>query len=336
VLPRVARRISDYDGRRTIKIVHATSVPSVPLVKFLFCLTISALAVPAAAQMLPQELLDLLKPKTSQAPPKPADKPAPPKPMETATIAGLTVAVWMPPDATPRPLPVILFSHGFRGCNTQSSFLMRAFAAAGYVVLAPNHRDATCGKLAQARGPEELFARPNAWTDHSYEDRRNDLETLIDTLRKQVPWSSLIDWSKLGLAGQSLGGYTVLGLAGGWESWRLPEIKAVLALAPFCEPFARHGALDRVTAAVMYQGGSADLLVTPSLRRPGGCYDKTPAPVYFVELRQADQLAWTDLQPRFHATVTHYGVGFFDAYLKGGAATALRQRFGDALDVRAK
>jgi predicted dienelactone hydrolase len=295
-----------------------------------------ALALPAAAQMLPQDLLDLLKPHPSQAPAKPAEKPAAPKAMETATIAGLTVAVWMPSDATPRPLPVILFSHGLRGCNTQSSFLMRALAAAGYVVLAPNHRDADCSKLAAARGPEAMFARPNAWTDHSYEDRRNDFVNLIDTMRKQVPWSSLIDWSKLGLAGHSLGGYTVLGLAGGWESWRQPDIKAVLALAPFCEPFARHGALDRVTAAVMYQGGSADLFITPSLRRPGGCYDKTPLPDYFVELRQADHLAWTDQQPRFHDTVTHYGVAFFDTYLKGAAPAGLRERYGAALDVRVK
>jgi predicted dienelactone hydrolase len=306
------------------------------VVKFLFCLVIWTLALPAAAQMLPQELLDLLKPQAPQAPAKPAAPPVPPKKMEETVIAGLTVAVWMPPDATPRPLPVILFSHGFRGCNTQSSFLMRALAAAGYVVLAPNHRDATCGKLARARGPEERFARPNAWTEHSYEDRRNDLVTLIDTLRKQVPWSSMIDWSKLGLAGHSLGGYTVLGLAGGWESWRLPDVKAVLALSPYCEPFARHGALDRVTAAVMYQGGSADLFITPSLRRPGGCYDKTPLPDYFIELREAGHLAWTDLQPRFQNTITHYGVAFFDAYLKGGAPAGLKERYGDALDVRVK
>jgi predicted dienelactone hydrolase len=256
--------------------------------------------------------------------------------MELTTIAGLTVAVWMPPDATPRPLPVIVFSHGYRGCNTQSQFLMRAFAAQGYVVLAPNHRDAACGKMARTRGPEEHFARPNAWTEHTYEDRRTDITTLIDTMRKQVPWSSLIDWSKLGLAGHSLGGYTVLGLAGGWESWKLPDIKAVLALSPWCEPFARHGALDRVTAAIMYQGGSADLGITPSLRRPGGCYDKTPMPVYFVELRQAGHLAWTDLQPRFQDTVTHYSVAFFDAYLKGASPASLKEHYGDAIEARTK
>ncbi|MEJ0071407.1 MAG: hypothetical protein WDO24_24685 [Pseudomonadota bacterium] len=67
--------------------------------------------------------------KTPAAPAKPLVKPAVAKPMELTTIAGLTVAVWMPPDATPRPLPVILFSHGYRGCNIQSAFLMRALAS---------------------------------------------------------------------------------------------------------------------------------------------------------------------------------------------------------------
>jgi predicted dienelactone hydrolase len=308
------------------------------VVKFLLGLTIvTLLALPAGAQSM-QEMLDLLNGanKTKPAPVKPSIKPAPAKPMELTTIAGLTVAVWMPPDATPRPLPVILFSHGYRGCNTQSSFLMRALAAQGYVVLAPNHRDAACGKMARARGPEERFARPNAWTDHTYEDRRNDIAGLIDTMRKQVPWSSLIDWTKLGLAGHSLGGYTALGLAGGWESWKLADIKAVLALAPWCEPFARHGALDRVTAAVMYQGGSADLFITPSLRRPAGCYDKTPLPVYYVELRQADHLAWTDLQQRFQDSVTHYSVDFFNAYLKGASPAPLKERYGEAIEAKTK
>jgi predicted dienelactone hydrolase len=259
-----------------------------------------------------------------------------PKPPETATVAGHAVAVWMPPPATPRPMPLIVFSHGFRGCNTQSSFLMRALAEKGYVVVAPNHRDASCGRLSLARGPEERFGRPNAWTDHTYEDRRTDLAQVIDALTREVPWKDLIDAKRIGLAGHSLGGYTVLGVAGGWEAWRRQDVKAVLALSPFVEPFVRHGALDRVEAAVMYQGGSLDLGITPSLRRPAGAYDKTPAPVYFVELRGAGHLAWTDLQPRFQDTIVHYALAFFDAHLKDQSPAPLRERYGDAVDVRAK
>jgi len=46
---------------------------------------------------------------------------------------------------------------------------------------------------------------------------------------------------------------------------------------------------------VMYQGGTKDLGITPSLKKSGGCYPKTPAPAYFVEFRGAGHFAWTDL-----------------------------------------
>ena len=57
-------------------------------------------------------------------------------------IAGLAVDAWIPDSQTPGPWPIILFSHRYRGCNTQSSYLMEALAAEGYAVFAPKHRDA--------------------------------------------------------------------------------------------------------------------------------------------------------------------------------------------------
>ena len=72
-----------------------------------------------------------------------ADLPVPQK----LQIAGLVVDTWIPDSQTPGPWPIVLFSHRYRGCNTQSSFLMLALAGAGYAVFAPKHRDADCGKL---------------------------------------------------------------------------------------------------------------------------------------------------------------------------------------------
>ena len=271
----------------------------------------------------------------------PEKKPAPASvekaaPQQNAVIAGLEVAVWMPSAKTPRPMPAIVFSHGFRGCNTQSSFLMRALADNGYVVLAPNHRDAACRPTGRAKAPELRFDKPSAWNDQSYQDRRDDLTKLLDALVTDVSWAALIDKTKIGLAGHDLGGYTVVGLAGGWESWKRKDVKAVLAMSPFVEPFIRHGALDRIDAAVMYQGGTSDMSITPSLHRPGGAYDKTPAPVFYVELHQAAHLAWTDLLPRVHDSIVHYALAFFDAKLRGAAETALHERYGDSADVRWK
>ena len=40
-------------------------------------------------------------------------------------IAGLAVDAWIPDSQTPGPWPIVLFSHRYCGCNTQSSFLMQ-------------------------------------------------------------------------------------------------------------------------------------------------------------------------------------------------------------------
>src|ERR1700733_2124126 len=67
------------------------------------------------------------------------------------SIAGRAVAVWKPAGTAPSAgFPVVVFSHGFGGCNTQSVFLMEALANAGYLVVAPNHADASCGAARKA------------------------------------------------------------------------------------------------------------------------------------------------------------------------------------------
>src|ERR1700722_2529994 len=60
------------------------------------------------------------------------------------TIIGtLQVAYWQPAAMVAKQ-PVLLFSHGFDSCNTQSGFLMQALADDGYWVFAPNHDDVGC------------------------------------------------------------------------------------------------------------------------------------------------------------------------------------------------
>jgi predicted dienelactone hydrolase len=67
-----------------------------------------------------------------------------------------------------------------------------------------------------------------------------------------------VDAMSLGVAGHSLGGYTDLGLAGGWASWKEARVKAVLALSPYCSPFLSKGQLASMNIPVMYQGGTRD------------------------------------------------------------------------------
>jgi predicted dienelactone hydrolase len=129
--------------------------------------------------------------------------------------------------------------------------------------------------------------------------------------------------TRLGLLGHSLGGYTALGLSGAWASWRVNGVKAVLALSPYSQPFVRHHTLGGVAAPVMYQSGTHDFGIAPSIRRPAGSYDQSPAPKYFVEFDQAGHGAWTDFSHTAHDAIIAYSLAFMNHYVKGDAADPL-------------
>jgi dienelactone hydrolase len=251
---------------------------------------------------------------------------------EAATIGGREVTIWRPVGRG--PAPIIIFSHGFLGCGRQSSFLTNALAEAGYLVVAPQHADSMCAHHLSR--PEVPFLLPWDWTDATYRDRRDDIVAVIAGLHQDPAFAGKIDWSKLGLMGHSLGGYTVLGLAGGWPSWRLPDVKAVVALSPWCLPFLSTGDLGHVSAPIEYQGGTYDVGITPSVSLPGGCYDATRAPAEFVEFQQAGHLSWTDMVATDHSDMIFYVRAFFDAWLLGRPSDALRVRRGDVTDLRVK
>jgi predicted dienelactone hydrolase len=261
---------------------------------------------------------------------------------EHLNIAGRDVAIWKPAGAAPATgYPVVLFSHGFGGCNTQSVFLMEALSQAGYLVLAPNHKDAGCGtakkdnqgwypgKAFSYGHPEKPFRHPEAWSDSTYKDRLADMKAVLDEVLRGNTFQSLkIDAQRVGAAGHSLGGYTVLGLAGAWPSWKDGRIKAVLALSPYCEPYISKGDLAHMNVPVMYQGGTRDIGVTPVVKRANGAYDRSSVPKYYVEFDGAGHFAWTNANKQFQPTITTYSVAFFDQYLKGNATTKLSALFG--------
>jgi dienelactone hydrolase len=241
-----------------------------------------------------------------------------------AVLGGLAVTIWWPEPALSGPFPVVIFSHGFHGCATQSRFLMRALAAGGYLVFAPSHRDAACGDVARwLERPAERFARPDRWSPASFRDRAEDVEHLLAALRDDPGSAQRIDWQRLALAGHSLGGYTVLGLAGAWPSWRLSGVRAVLALSPYAQPFVVRHDLSGLAAPVMYQGGTLDFGITPAIEKNEGAYVLSPPPKYFVEFAGVGHFAWTDLNPIAHQAIAAYSLAFLDRYAKGGATAPI-------------
>jgi dienelactone hydrolase len=252
---------------------------------------------------------------------------------ETATIGGRKVDIWRPSGSG--AAPIIIFSHGYLGCGRQSTFLTRALAEAGYLVVAPQHADSLCSQHLSP--PEVPFWQPQDWSDKTYRDRHDDIVSVIAALHRDPAFAGKIDWTKLGLMGHSLGGYTVLGLAGAWPSWRIPDVKAVVALSPWCVPFLLAGGdLGNVSAPVEYQGGTSDFGLTPSVSLPGGCYDATRAPAAFVEFQDAGHLAWTDLVAIDHDDMILYARAFFDVWLRGKSSDVLRVRRDDVADLRSR
>jgi predicted dienelactone hydrolase len=255
----------------------------------------------------------------------------------------VSVARDAPPAACP-PVPLVLFSHGWGGCGLQSIFLTEALARRGYVVAAPDHADAACAIGADVVDLGRLridrsFLDPASWTERSEVGRLHDLRAAIARVASDAALARLADTARVGAVGHSLGGYAVLGLAGGWPSWKTPQVKAVLALSPYALPFIARGALARLQVPVMYQGAALDFGLTTSLDGPRGAYALTAPPKFFVKLAGGTHFEWTNLacagtadvaaclQARPNAAlIVGYGIAFLDRYLKGKGGELLSSR----------
>lgn len=224
--------------------------------------------------------------------------------------------------------PLIIFSHGFCGAADQSVFLMESLARAGYVVASVHHEDAMhAGQRKRTAMPNFLEAKE--WQEDKFIDRREDMVALLNFVLGQNGLEGSLLHKRLvpgmvGGAGHSLGGYALVGMAGGRDSWREERVGAILLLSPYVLPYLHHGSLKGVTVPVMVQGGTWDLGVTPFLKR---FYDQLESAKYYLVLRGAGHFAWTDLNSAGSTTtealkkgnprlIAEYSIAFFDRHLK--------------------
>jgi dienelactone hydrolase len=241
-------------------------------------------------------------------------------PDQGITISGLEVAVWRP-TSSPGRHPLVLFSHGLGGCKIQSSHLMRALAREGMLVVAPDHADKGARCPDGLPKPDELLRgfSDSASSGPSFQDgRRKDLQELRAALQTDLNFSAIIDTSRVALVGHSLGGYTVLGLAGAWPSWKMGGITAVVALAPFVQPFIGGGTPAGIGVPVLFQTGTEDTWARDEL----GFHAATPSPTCRVVYQGADHFAWTDLQDTFQRPIAADTATFLKAVFAGNRPTA--------------
>jgi predicted dienelactone hydrolase len=130
--------------------------------------------------------------------------------LESRSIVGFPGAPffelgWVALDTpiAPGRYPLVVLSHGTGGSNLDLSWLAEWLAARGSIVAAVTHHGNSIA--ADDLAPQGFFL----WWE-----RASDLSLIIDALQRDPDFGSRIDFDRVGAAGFSLGGHTVVLLAG--------------------------------------------------------------------------------------------------------------------------
>ncbi|MEG5061474.1 alpha/beta hydrolase [Microcoleus sp. A2-C5] len=202
------------------------------------------------------------------------------------------------PQGSPRPAPVVVISHGLGSDRLSFEYLAKHLASYGFAVAVPEHpgsnaqqiQDLVTGRANEVAEPAEFINRPL------------DIKDLLDYLTKlsttDPAYRGLLDLQRVGIIGQSFGGYTALTLAGAGinfaqldkdcqlenKTWNLslllqcrarsldrnqynfrdPRVKAAIAINPIVSSILGETNLSKIQIPVMVVGGSADT-VAPAL-----------------------------------------------------------------------
>lgn len=248
-------------------------------------------------------------------------------------------------------IPLIVFSHGGGESREAFTYFGQGLAEKGYIVVFLTHPGTDRAEIERTRGQ----ARRIAVIDQ-FHLRPEDVTFVLDRVLKGASGLTLVDGrvdpDRVGLAGQCIGGLTVmlfkgldLRLPGGKPSYVDPRIKAVLALGPAIgevdpeRPIAWHeNTYTGLKGPLMVITGGRDFLWLPAVRANPAlrdiAYGRSQGPDRFhVELTTAQHNAFTDStpyypvgqrDPRHHGWIVQASGEFFDAFLKGDDAALKR------------
>lgn len=279
--------------------------------------------------------------------------------MKDGATKALTIAIWYPAVDAPKtyyynrgktpgkvavdgridrnrtgaPYPLVVFSHGYTGCGTQSAYITQYLASRGYIVAAPDHEDAFVCTIKGGKG-QYIKQDPDILVIENFPERPTDLSAVIDEmLRLNKDGNSIfyqaINENTIGVSGHSLGGWNAQVVSGAIEEYKDSRIKAALLLAPSLADFelADFGKMD---IPVMYLLGEKDLeeLVFGGKPRRMG-YDNANPPKFLPVVKDAGHFDFADTVCNDYDTIDecqklsqkagvilYYSLAFFDRYLK--------------------
>jgi dienelactone hydrolase len=198
------------------------------------------------------------------------------------------IEIWSSAEHGPRPL--IIFSHYSGGNRRVSSFLCTHLASHGYAVAAMDHSEVVAPELARKDG--ETKEGRSARIDAVIASRVPDVRFLLDHLLARKDFK--IDAERIGLAGHSFGGWTVLAT---------PEVetrvRSVVAIAPGGASNPRPGILPLtltfewgLEVPTLYLAGELDVSI--SMDGVYELFDRTPGSKRMFVLRRADRQHFID------------------------------------------
>ena len=125
-------------------------------------------------------------------------------PVETQVFDSVPVALDVDIARTKQKYPLVLISHGTGSSAQQLIWLGYHLASRGYIAAAVNHHgNSDAEKTLLAQGSALVWERPK------------DLSVVLDRLLADPTFGQRIDADRIGAAGFSLGGYSVIALGSG-------------------------------------------------------------------------------------------------------------------------
>lgn len=206
------------------------------------------------------------------------------------------VDLWQPAGDTGARCPLVVFVHGSGGNRRSAAYLCSHLASHGYLVAAMDHSEVVAADLAPTADEtaEQRAARVDAIIASRVPDVRFLLDTLLDGGARGGAGAVGVDAARIGLAGHSFGGWTVLAV---------PEqdarIRAVVAMGPGGNSNPLPGILPlRLTfdwendIGVLYLAAADDVPIP--LGAVAELFGRTPGRRRMFVLRRADHQHFLD------------------------------------------
>ena len=236
------------------------------------------------------------------------------------------------PNGSPRPAPVVVISHGLGSDRISFEYLAKHLASYGFAVAVPEHpgsnaqqiQDLVTGRARDLSEPAEFVNRPL--------DIKDLLDYLTNLSATNPAYRGQLDVQRVGVIGQSFGGYTALALGGAEinfgqldkdcqlenESWNIslllqcrarglqrnqynfsdPRVKAAIAINPIISSILGETSLSKIQIPVMVIAGSADT-VAPALLEQFQPFTWLTSPnKYLVMMKNGTHFSTIDQSPQ--------------------------------------